>query len=237
MKPEKPRAAKKRTRPLPADDVSVLSDIYQRLYADFGPQQWWPAETPIEMIVGAVLTQNTAWTNVEKAILVLKRQEVLTLPALRRIPEKALAHLIRPSGYFNVKSRRLKAVVSFIFEAYGGHLDRMFSADPADLRTALLDVKGLGPETVDSILLYAGGFPFFVVDAYTRRILLRHQLIEEKWSYHEIQKEFMDHLPEDATLFNEYHALIVKTAKVYCKKNPDCLRCPLNTLPGFSPPF
>jgi len=189
------------------------------------------------MIVGAVLTQNTAWMNVEKAIARLKARQVLTLEALRRLPEKELAQLIRPSGYFNVKARRLKAVVAFIYESHGGDLDRMFSADGAQLRKTLLSVKGLGPETVDSILLYAGGLPFFVVDAYTRRIFERHRLIDEKRSYPEIQNDFMSRLPHEADLFNEYHALLVKTAKIYCKKNPECSRCPLNTLPGFAPYF
>jgi len=210
-------------------ESSGIREIYKRLSKHFGPQFWWPADSPFEVIIGAILTQNTAWTNVEKAIEKLRENQLLSLEALHNFPENKLAPLIRSSGYFNQKTRRLKEMTRFIFQNYGGSMERMFSEDPKLLREALLSVKGLGPETVDSILLYAGGIPSFVVDAYTRRIFSRHQLIEEKGHYALIQKSFMEALPEDVQIFNEYHALIVKVAKLHCKKEPDCSGCPLRS--------
>ncbi len=205
-------------------------EIYQKLYDHFGPQHWWPAETTTEMIVGAVLTQNTAWRNVEKALSVLRAHHLLTLDALHAISEEALAPLIRVSGFFNVKARRLKNLVGFIQKTYGGSLPRMFGQEGTTLRNQLLSVSGIGPETADSILLYAGRFPIFVVDAYTRRIFLRHQMIAPSDDYSDVQSLFMRHLPHQVPLFNEYHALIVKTAKVYCKREPACAACPLGYL-------
>ncbi len=206
-------------------------NIYERLHARFGPQRWWPAQTACEMIVGAVLTQNTAWSNVEKAIAVLRAREMLHLDALHRVSMRDLADAIRASGFFNLKARRLKALVDFIVVRYGT-LARMFAQDAVTLRAELLRVNGIGPETADSILLYAGGVPIFVVDAYTRRVFLRHGLIQEADDYHDIQALFMAHLTRDAVLFNEYHALIVRAAKYHCKKTaPDCATCPLGDLP------
>ncbi len=209
---------------------SELMEIYQRLYKHFGPQYWWPAQTPFEMMVGAVLTQNTAWSNVEKALVPLRKQGLLTPLAMRRLPEKTLARMIRPCGFFNVKARRLKALTEFIFKEYGGSLTRMFSENGKTLREKLLGVKGVGPETADSILLYAGHFPVFVVDAYTRRIFSRHGFMDGKGDYHDIQDFFMHRLPQKTQLFNEYHALIVKTGKSFCKIRPDCSSCPLEYL-------
>ena len=217
-------------------DSETALAIYRRLDRRFGPQGWWPAETPFEVIVGAILTQNTAWKNVERAIANLKAKRLLTVSALNAVPEGELAVLIRPSGYFNQKAKRLKRMAAFIVDRFAGSLDRMFSGDPGRLRETLLAVNGLGPETVDSILLYAGNLPVFVVDAYTRRIFSRHGLIGAEASYDAIQAAFMRALPHDAALFNAYHALIVRTAKVYCKKDPDCAACPLRTLPGFTAP-
>jgi len=208
----------------------TLQEIYDRLYGHFGPQGWWPADTPFEVIVGAILTQNTAWTNVEKAIAGLKDRHLLSLEALHSCPEKDLAPIIRSSGYFNQKARRLKEICRFIFGNYSGSLESMLSEDPRVLREILLSVNGLGPETVDSILLYAAKRPVFVVDAYTRRIFSRHRFLDEKESYAAVQKHFEQSLPADPALFNEYHALIVRTAKIYCKKVPDCSKCPLRTL-------
>jgi len=220
-----------------AQDVSngtPLLEIYSRLHTAFAPQHWWPAQTPFEMIVGAVLTQNTAWTNVEKAIARLRENALLNIEAMAQVPEENLAELIRSSGYYRLKARRLKAVLHFVYQSYNGQLNQMFKTEGSVLRKELLSVKGLGPETVDSILLYAGELPFFVVDAYTRRIFSRHKIIDEKQDYHEIQNYFMTGLANDPKLFNEYHALIVHTAKYYChKKMPDCVHCPLLTLPGF----
>ncbi len=207
----------------------ALNDIYDRLLARFGPQHWWPGETPFEVMVGAVLTQNTAWSNVEKAIANLKGQGLLDPARLFALPPLLLAEQIRPCGYFNLKAARLHNLLSLIAGRFDGDLDRFFATPLASLRQQLLEVKGIGPETADSILLYAAGKPIFVVDAYTHRLLSRHGLIaEEEADYHQIQALFMDALPADVALFNEYHALIVRVGKEYCKKTgPRCGECPL----------
>lgn len=206
-----------------------LMSIYDALYAHFGPQYWWPADTDIEMIVGAILTQNTAWTNVEKALAMLRKYNALEIETLYRLPEQRLATLIQSSGFFQLKARRLKALIHFIFSAYEGSLIRMFAESPQVLRERLLGVNGVGPETADSILLYAGRFPIFVVDAYTRRVFLRHHLIRKSDGYRETQASVMRALPQHVPLFNEYHALLVRVAKTYCKKGePNCEACPLN---------
>ncbi len=207
-----------------------LLEIYNRLYSAFGPQHWWPATSRMEMIVGAILTQNTSWKNVEKALGSLKKESALSPKALYAIPQLKLARLIRSSGFFNLKAKRLKEFVTFLFEVYDGSLNRMFSEKPALLRSKLLSIRGLGPETVDSILLYAGGFPSFVVDAYTKRIFSRHHFFEEDSSYQTVQDFFMNRLRLDPKLYNEYHALLVKVAKLFCKKKPECEQCPLNYL-------
>jgi len=207
-----------------------LHEIYDRLFTAFGPQHWWPAASRFEMIVGAILTQNTSWKNVEKALLSLKEESALNPVALRKMPQSKLARLIRSSGFFNIKALRLKAWITFLFDEYGGSLDRMFAEEGDLLRKKLLFVKGLGPETVDSILLYAGNYPSFVIDAYTRRIFSRHQMLDPKSPYETIQHFFMERLPVDPTLYNEYHALIVTLAKQFCKKEPECAECPLNYL-------
>lgn len=221
------------------DQISETSSpiaIYNRLYEHFGPQHWWPADSPFEVIVGAVLTQNTAWTNVEKAMVRLKENSLLNIEAMTALPEAQLAALIRSSGFYRLKAQRLKAVLQFIVQTYAGQLSEMFKAESGVLRSRLLSIRGLGPETVDAILLYAGEMPFFVVDAYTRRIFSRHEIIDEKQDYHQIQDYFMKNLVNETKLFNEYHALIVMTAKSYChKKSPNCASCPLGTLSGFEP--
>jgi len=206
-----------------------LLDIYQRLYAAFGPQHWWPGESPFEVAVGAVLTQNTAWRNVERAIDNLKGADCLALDALLALPEVRLAELLRPAGYFNVKARRLRNLLGHLRD-HGGEITPYLAGDLATRRAELLEVNGLGPETVDSILLYAGNRPTFVCDAYTRRLLTRHRLIDERATYEEMRALFMGHLPEDVTLYNEYHALIVRTGYHYCKPRPHCEECPLALL-------
>ncbi|MBU0481050.1 MAG: endonuclease III domain-containing protein [Proteobacteria bacterium] len=204
-----------------------INEIYRRLLDHFGPQGWWPGETPFEVMVGAVLTQNTNWGNVEKAITNLKNAGFLSLEALADLDRNVLAELIRPSGYYNLKAKRLKNLLAAITENEGD-LDDYFACDLETLREKLLQVKGIGPETADSIILYAAEKPSFVVDAYTVRILRRHDLVWEEADYHEIRELFMDSLPEDTALYNEYHALIVKTAKEFClKNNPRCEECPL----------
>ena len=210
-------------------DVSLkeLLTIYHTLLSFFGEQGWWPADTPFEVIVGAVLTQNTAWRNVERAIENLKEEGVLTPLGLRGIDEARLAELIRPAGYYNVKAKRLKSLIAFLDRGYGGDLMKMFSEPFSSLREKILMVKGIGPETADSILLYAGEKPIFVVDAYTRRILSRHGMIADSASYGDIQGLFMRSLPQDVSLYQEYHALFVQLAKTFCKTTPHCAECPL----------
>ena len=205
-----------------------LFQIYRKLYKEFGPQHWWPAQTRFEVIVGAILTQNTNWGNVEKAIRQLKAAGILSERVLRDIPIAKLAALIRPAGYFNVKARRLKNFIRFLFNEYQGSLKAMAREDLPDLRNKLLKVNGIGPETADSILLYALDKPVFVVDAYTRRLLCRYNLIGSKAEYHQIQELFMAHFDHDAAVFNEYHALIVRLGKEYCKTKPLCQDCTLN---------
>ncbi|MBI2354064.1 MAG: endonuclease III domain-containing protein [Deltaproteobacteria bacterium] len=207
--------------------AKTLTDIFERLLAHYGPLQWWPAETPFEVCVGAILTQNTAWSNVERAIANLKAADCLTPEGLRDIERGQLAAFIRPAGYFNVKSRRLKEFMEWLFARYDGSLERMFSGDWRLLRQELLAVHGIGPETCDSILLYAGAKPTFVVDAYTRRLFHRLGILPERTGYEETRTLFMENLPPDAVLFNEYHALIVEHCKQFCRKRPRCGGCPL----------
>jgi endonuclease-3 related protein len=202
--------------------------VYDRLFERFGALHWWPAETPFEVCIGAILTQNTAWTNVEKAIFALKQEGIMTPIAVRDVEPEQLAQLIRPAGYFNIKSARLKEFVSWLFIHYEGSLDQMFTVEWQRLREELLQVRGIGPETADSILLYAGSKPTFVVDAYTRRLFYRLGLLPEDAGYDETRALFMTHLPADVQLFNEYHALIVEQCKQFCRKKPRCSGCPLS---------
>lgn len=214
-----------------APSVRVLPELanyYNALYRAHGPQHWWPGRTRFEVIVGAILTQNTSWSNVEQAIAELRRERLLSASAIERVPLVRLARLVRSSGYFRQKARKLKAFVHFVQKQYRGSLDKMFATPTAELREQLLEVRGIGPETADSILLYAGKHPVFVVDAYTRRILERHGLADGKESYQDIRARFEQSLPSSASLFNEYHALIVHTGKHFCRKRePDCEQCAL----------
>jgi len=204
-----------------------LLELYHLLLDNFGHQDWWPGETRLEIMVGAVLTQNTNWGNVEKAIENLKEKGLLSLEALQRVTPDELANVIRPAGYFNIKAKRLKNLVGFLFENYRGSLEKIAGEETERLREHLLSVNGIGPETADSILLYAFERPVFVMDAYTHRILLRHGMVDGQMDYYELQDVFMDNLPEDAHLFNEFHALIVRTGKEFCRKKPRCSQCPL----------
>jgi endonuclease-3 related protein len=204
-----------------------IQEIHARLLDHFGPQHWWPGETPFEIMLGAVLTQNTSWRNVSLAIETLRQEGLLSFEALEALPTELLAEKIRPSGYYNQKARRLKGLLADIRED-SGSLEAFFDQNTHTLREKLLAVKGIGPETADSIILYGAGKPVFVVDAYTYRILLRHDLIAEDADYEEIQDLFLGKLPTETPLFNEYHALLVRLAKEYCKKsNPLCDSCPL----------
>jgi endonuclease-3 related protein len=205
----------------------ALLEIYNKLYSFYGPQHWWPGDSPFEVAVGAILTQNTNWTNVEKAISNLRTARLLNARALHRLPAAELALLIRPSGYFNIKAGRLKAFLAFILTEYGGSMKKMEKSDTASLRLELLDVPGIGPETADSILLYALDKPVFVIDAYTRRVMSRHGILDHGASYDEYQRMFHELLGKDLRLFNEYHALLVMVGKDYCKPKPRCKKCPL----------
>lgn len=205
-----------------------LKEIYQRLYRRFGPQHWWPGRTKFEIIVGAVLTQNTNWGNVEKAIANLRAGRVLNFQGIHELSTAKLAKMIRPSGYFNVKAERLKNLINFMMKEYGGSLAKMQRESLETLRPKLLSVNGIGPETADSILLYALEKPVFVIDAYTRRIFYRHNLSAHDADYHELQKVFMEGLSHDVKSFNEYHALIVRLGKDFCRPRASCEQCPLN---------
>jgi endonuclease-3 related protein len=215
----------------PAPD---LQRVYEDLYAAFGPQHWWPGDTPLEICVGAILTQNTAWVNVEKAIANLKGAGLLdgeeaSIERMLAMPDADLAELIRPSGYFNLKAKRLKGFLRFVRDAFDGELAAMFREPLSALRPRLLAVYGVGPETADSILLYAGGMPTFVVDAYTIRIMTRLGVVDEGVTYHQMQEVFEKALPRDEKLFNEYHALLVALGKDVCRpRGPRCGGCPVS---------
>jgi endonuclease-3 related protein len=210
-----------------------LEHIYQLLYKHFGRRHWWPADTAFEVIVGAILTQNTAWKNVEKAINNLKTANMLSPVKLYSQPISTIAELIKPSGFYNQKAKRLKLMIAFLVERYNGNIEEMCKKNTVDLRNELLSIKGIGKETADSIILYACNKPIFVVDAYTYRIFSRHGLIDKQTDYEEIQEMFMNNLDHDPQLFNEYHALIVETAKHFCKTKPLCESCPLSELPRY----
>ncbi len=203
--------------------------IYNLLFDHFGPQNWWPAESPFEIMVGAVLTQNTNWANVVKALDNLIENECLSYAALSEQSLEEIAVMIRPSGYHNLKAKRLKNLLEMIEKEYEGELEFLVADSTDNARENLLRVKGIGPETADAILLYCGNHPVFVVDTYTHRVFSRHNLVEESCDYHDLQQLFYDALPAEPELFNEYHALIVQVGKDFCKKSkPYCEECPLN---------
>ncbi|MEW6068554.1 MAG: endonuclease III domain-containing protein [Nitrospirota bacterium] len=212
-----------------------MLNIYKILYQAFGPQYWWPGDTPFEIAVGAILTQNTNWGNVEKAINNLKKHDALSASAIHKMSEKKLSEFIRPAGYFNVKAKRLKFFIKFLMNDYHGSMIRMKNENMHSLRKKLLDVNGIGHETADSILLYALNKPVFVIDAYTKRILSRHGIMEHDKPYEKFQELFHSSLKRSAKIFNEYHALFVKVGKTFCKsKNPICDECPLKILDNFA---
>ena len=212
---------------------ALIQKIYHRLGDAFGPQHWWPGETPFEVMVGAILTQNTNWANVERAITNLKTAGLMKPHSLAACPTRRLASLIRPAGYFNIKARRLRDFLTWLLSrTRDGSLESLRRLRTPQLRKELLAVRGIGPETADSILLYALGRRVFVVDAYTRRFLSRHRLIEPNASYGEIQELFERNLPKSVRLYNEFHALIVRLGKEICHPRPLCAQCPLRTLLG-----
>ncbi|MDP3062373.1 MAG: endonuclease III domain-containing protein [Chloroflexota bacterium] len=214
---------------------SPLRDIYDRLYARYGPQHWWPAETPFEVVMGAILTQAASWRNVEKGLRNLKDAGALSPEGLRDLPAERLAELIRPCLYYNVKARKLKAFITHLWERHGGSLERLFAQPLPSLREELLSIYGIGDETADDIVLYAAGKPSFVIDSYTRRVLERLGLADGKASYRELQALFHRELPAEAPLFNEYHALLDRHAKEACRVAPVCQGCCLLDLCKGSP--
>ncbi len=207
-----------------------LRAIYERLLARFGHAGWWPGGTALEVCVGAVLVQNTSWTNVERALAELRRRGLLELTTLRALRISRLERLIRASGYYRVKARRLRALLDFLQARYGARLEAMRGEDPWQLRAALLEVPGVGRETADSIVLYGAGLPLFVVDAYTRRAFARLGLVAGDEPYDVVQRFFMERLPPDADLYNDFHAQIVALGKDICRPRPRCELCPLGTL-------
>ncbi len=212
----------------------TIREIYDRLLRAYGPQHWWPGRSSTEIVVGAILTQNTAWRNVERAIANLRRAKALTWRALRDLPENKLAELLRPSGTFTVKARRLQAFVRSLWENHNGSLRSLLKGAMSPTRERLLSIHGIGPETADAILLYAGNRPTFVVDAYTRRVLRRHRLCDGKADYESIRELFHASLPPNAALFNEYHALLVVVGKKHCNSQARCEGCPLADMPHDS---
>lgn len=206
-------------------------DVYKRLFNHFGPRHWWPAETALEVIVGAILTQQVAWRNVETAIANLKRRNVFDPVSLLAVPDEELWELIRPTRFFRQKVARLKDLCRVVMEEFDGDLSAFLAQEPNALRTRLLAIRGIGKETADSIVLYAAKQPVFVIDSYTHRIFSRLGLTTGSESYDALQEQFVKNLPRDVGLFNEYHALIVALGHHICfNRNPDCARCPLNEL-------
>lgn len=214
-----------------------LDEIFQLLQNHFGKQYWWPGDSAFEVIIGAILTQNTNWANVEKALDNLREHDLVDVQKLHQLDDHRLAELIRPAGYYKVKTKRLKNFLAFFMETYNGDIAEMDAASTHTLRQQLLEVNGIGPETADSILLYALHRPAFVVDTYTARIMARHHLIEPNADYHQLQQLFTANLDQDIQLFNEFHALIVACGKDFCKPKPKCSVCPLRSLEHTVDPY
>ena len=211
--------------------MNALRVFYEKLYRCFGPQHWWPGDTPFEIAVGAILTQNTNWGNVEKAIQNLKQHGLLSSHGIHGLSIRELASLIKPAGYFNVKAKRLRSFLDFLMNEYHGRVENMAREDVTQLRAKLLRIHGIGPETADSILLYALEKPIFVIDAYTKRVLSRHGIMESERSYAEFQELFHASLKREVHLYNEYHALFVRVGKTFCRRTkPLCDRCPLHDM-------
>ena len=208
-----------------------LHDVYRLLDRELGPQHWWPADSPFEVMVGAILVQNTSWKNVERALDQLREADLLSFSALDAVPIEDLAELLRPVGYYRVKAGRLRNLLDLISRQFDGSIDAMLACDSETLRGRLLAVRGIGPETADSILLYAAEHPSFVVDTYTLRILARHGWVAYGTEYHDLKEYCEQQLPQDVDLFNQFHALLVRVGHDYCKRRqPLCEACPLASL-------
>jgi len=214
-----------------AHKAELLRELYQILLTTFGPQGWWPGESPFEVALGAILTQNTNWQNVARVITALKAEGTLDPVILGEMPEGELARRFRPAGYYNIKAQRVKIFLVFFAERFGNFMENMAAEAWEDLREELLRLKGIGPETADSILLYALNHPTFVVDTYTFRILSRHGLVADPCSYEELRQVFMDHLTPQVSLYQEFHALLVRLGKEFCRPQPRCEGCPLENWP------
>ncbi len=208
-----------------AETREIVRDVYRRLLGHYGPQHWWPADSPFEVMVGAVLTQSTSWTNVEKAVDSLKAADSLSPQAIRRLSHEELATIIYSAGFHNTKARKLKAMAGYLGDRFDDDIGAMKRVDPAELRAELLGVYGIGDETADSILLYALDMPSFVIDAYTRRLFSRIGIVPERDTYGAYQRLFEDSLERDPRIFDEYHALIVTHGKSVCRKRPACRGC------------
>jgi endonuclease III related protein len=216
----------------PKEAQNILQEVYQRLYRHYGPQGWWPGEGPLDVVLGAILTQAAAWRNVELALKNLKEAGLWSLEAIRDCPQEELAEIIRPCGYYITKARKLKAFAEYVHQYYGGSLELFLSLDTCQLRVELLSIYGIGPETADDIIVYAAEKLSFVIDAYTRRILHRMGLwpTEPGGRYEDVQRLFHENLPRDVTLFNEYHALLDRHAKDTCAKTPRYPACCLRDI-------
>ena len=210
--------------------MSVALAVHEKLLKSLGPQRWWPGESPFEVMVGAVLVQNTAWKNVERAIANLREARAFEAHAMYALSPVELEELIRPAGYFRLKAKRLRNLLRYVVENYDGSLEAMRNVSALQLREELLGVNGVGPETADSILLYALDKPVMVVDAYTHRIWARHGWVDYDIDYHGLQEELSRELPDEAPLLNELHALIVNVGHHWCKRVPKCEACPLREL-------
>jgi len=206
----------------------LLQELYGKLWEALGPQGWWPGETPLEVALGAILTQNTNWGNVARVLAGLKAEGLLNPGRLRALSQEDLARRLKAAGYYNIKAQRVRNFLDFLAQRAQDSLAVLAQEDLESLRPALLAVKGIGPETADSILLYALHKPTFVVDAYTFRILSRHELVAETCTYEELRQLFMEHLPQEVPLYQEYHALLVRLGKDFCRPQPRCPYCPLN---------
>ena len=209
---------------------SIAQQVYQHLYDELGPQHWWPGQSPLEVMVGAVLVQNTAWKNVERAIDNLREASLLTPQRLLDAATDEIEELIRPAGYFRQKTKRLRGLIEFVIREYGGSIDAMREADTSQMREQLLALHGIGPETADSILLYALEKPILVVDTYTHRIFARHGWIAYEADYHQLQQHLTSELPAETLLYNEMHALLVNVGHHHCRKTPRCDQCPLREM-------
>ena len=210
--------------------MSTTHQVYQTLLGALGPQHWWPGESPWEVMIGAVLVQNTAWKNVERAIANLREADLVDPRRLLVLPAEELAELVRPAGYFRLKTKRLRSLMEFVVQRYDGSLEALRNADWRQLRAELLGVHGIGPETADSILLYALEHPVLVVDTYTHRVFARHGWIGYEADYHQLQEYLTSELPVDAAIYNELHALLVNVGHHYCRRQPECDDCPLRDL-------